>query len=103
KDSKLLLLPNLLDPIPGLTPDMPGVVLALAFRTRQTQGGGEVQGLRSAARLEYAGKVPAKHDTRRRQDRHARTGRSGRDDDAGTALRRGERGWPIRRPCGARA
>jgi RND superfamily putative drug exporter len=28
--------------IAGLTPDMPGVVLALAFRTRQTQGGGVV-------------------------------------------------------------
>jgi hypothetical protein len=24
--------------LPGLTPDMPGAVLALAFRTRQTQG-----------------------------------------------------------------
>jgi hypothetical protein len=32
--------------LPGLTPDMPGVVLALAFTTRQTQGGGVVQGLR---------------------------------------------------------
>ena len=32
--------------LPGLTPDMPGVVLALAFRTGQTQGGGVVRGLR---------------------------------------------------------
>jgi hypothetical protein len=35
-------LTNLSGAIPGLTPDMPGAVLALAFRTRQTQGGGVV-------------------------------------------------------------
>ena len=44
--------------LPALTPDMPGAVLALAFMTRQTQGGGVVRASGSAARLEYAGKVP---------------------------------------------
>jgi len=60
----------------GLTPDMPGAVLALAFRTRQTQGGGVVHGLRvgrsARVRRESASEESgAQHDTRRQQDRHA--------------------------------
>ena len=45
---------------PGLTPDMPGVVLALAFRTRQTQGVEWPRACGLAARLQYAGNVLAK-------------------------------------------
>ena len=48
--------------MPGLTPDMPGAVLALAFRTRQTQRGGVVRGLRigrsARVRRESARKAP---------------------------------------------
>src|SRR5271165_1613598 len=61
--NQLLLLANLLGSIPGLTPDMPGVVLALAFRTRQTQGGGVVQGPRvgRSARVRRESASKARH------------------------------------------
>ena len=55
----------------GLTPDMPGVVLALAFRTRQTQGGGVVLGLGVGRSARVRRESARKHETRRRQDRHA--------------------------------
>src|SRR6516162_866610 len=54
-----------------------------------------------AAGLEYAGKVPATDGGRTDSSKPpwAFTGRNGRDDDAGTALRRGKRGRPL---CGPR-
>ena len=55
----------------GLTPDMPGVVLALAFRTRQTQGGGVVLGLGVGRSARVRREALGRRDSRRRQDRHA--------------------------------
>src|ERR1700730_2914407 len=58
-----------------------------------------------AAGLEYAGKAPATDGggTDPAGRGGAFTGRNGRDDDAGAALRRGKRGWPVRGPRHPRA
>ena len=80
---------------------MPGAVLAMANRTRQTHGGGAVQRLRIGRWARVRRKGPGWRELS--PTRPARPGRNGRDGDAGTALRRGERGRPVRGPSDPRA
>ncbi len=91
--------------IPGLTADMPGAVLAMEDQTRQTHGGGAVRRLRAGrwARVRRKGPATDGGGTDPAGRGGAFTGRNGRDDDAGTALRRGKRGRPVRGPCHPRA
>src|SRR5580658_1217553 len=90
---------------PGLTPDMPGAVLAMGDQTRQTHAGGAVCRLRAGRWARVRREAPATDGggTDLPKPRRGFTGRNGRDDDAGTALRRGERGRPLRRPRRPRA
>src|SRR5580693_10688383 len=80
---------------------MPGAVLAMEDQTRQTHGGGAVRRLRADrwARVRRKGPATDGGGTDLAGRGGAGTGRNGRDDDAGTALRRGERGRPV---CGPR-
>ena len=68
--------------MPGLTPDMPGAVLALSFRTRQTQGGGVVQGLR----VSCSARVRRESASKARQPGGGRTGTRGRAGAEGTTM-----------------